>query len=55
VGARQHFPGDAVAGSAMSWFIGDFVYGKRHNRDLDQKPTISQRILDHVRIGAAVQ
>lgn len=54
VGARQHFPGDVVAGSAIGWFIGDFVYGKRHNRSLDQKPTISQRILDHVRIGAAL-
>ena len=55
VGARQHFPGDVVAGSAMGWFIGDYVYGKRHNRDLDQKPTISQRIMDHVRIGAEIQ
>jgi membrane-associated phospholipid phosphatase len=55
VGARQHFPGDVVAGSAMGWFIGDYVYGKRHNRELDQKPTISQRILDHVRIGAEIQ
>jgi membrane-associated phospholipid phosphatase len=55
VGARQHFPGDVVAGSAMGWFIGDFVYGKRHNRDLDQKPTFAQRVIDHVRIGAAIQ
>lgn len=38
VGARQHFPGDVVAGSAMGWFIGDFVFGRRHNRDLDEKP-----------------
>jgi membrane-associated phospholipid phosphatase len=55
VGARQHFPGDAVAGSAMGWFIGDFVYGKRHNRDLDQKPTFAQRVIDHVRIGGVVE
>jgi hypothetical protein len=55
VGARQHFPGDAVAGSAMGWFIGDFVYGKRHNRDLDQKPTFAQRVMDHVRIGGEIQ
>lgn len=54
VGARQHFPGDVVAGSAMGWFIGDFVYGKRHNRELDQK-TVAQKILDHVRLGAAVE
>lgn len=54
VGARQHFPGDVVAGSAIGWFIGDFVYGKRHNRNLDQKATIGNRILAHIRIGAAI-
>ena len=44
IGARQHFPGDVVAGSAMGWFIGDFVYGRRHNRNLDRKgPTSSGR------------
>lgn len=37
VGAQQHFPGDVVVGSAMGWFIGDYVYGKRHNRSLDAK------------------
>ena len=51
VGARQHFPGDVVAGSAMGWFIGDFVYGRRHNNDLDEKPSVSRTILDHVRIS----
>jgi membrane-associated phospholipid phosphatase len=55
VGARQHFPGDVVAGSAMGWFIGDFVYGKRHNRELDEKPTAAQKILSHVRIGAELR
>lgn len=55
VGARRHFPGDVMAGSAMGWFIGDYVYGKRHNRDLDQKPTVAQRILDHVHLGAEIQ
>ena len=55
VGARQHFPGDVVAGSAMGWFIGDYVYGKRHNGELDKKPTAAQRILDHVHIGAAIE
>jgi len=54
VGARQHFPGDVVAGSAMGWFIGDYVYGRRHNRDLDQKRTVAQKLLDHVTLGAAV-
>ena len=55
VGARQHFPGDVVAGSAMGWFIGDYVYGRRHNGELDHKPTIAQKILNHVSIGAAIQ
>jgi membrane-associated phospholipid phosphatase len=49
--ANQHFPGDVLAGGAMGWFIGDYVYGKRHNSGLDKKPTITQRILDHVQIG----
>jgi membrane-associated phospholipid phosphatase len=55
VGARQHFPGDVVAGSAMGWFIGDFIYGRRHNRTLDQKPTIAEKLLDHIQIGASLQ
>jgi membrane-associated phospholipid phosphatase len=55
VGARQHFPGDVVAGSAMGWFIGDYVYGKRHNRSLDEKRTAAQKLLDHIRIGAALE
>ena len=55
VGARQHFPGDVVAGSAMGWFIGDYVYGRRHNGELDHKPTLGQKILDHVSIGASIQ
>ena len=55
VGARQHFPGDVLAGSAMGWFIGDYVYGRRHNRDLDQKKTVAQKVLDHVSIGAELR
>jgi membrane-associated phospholipid phosphatase len=55
VGARQHFPGDVVAGSAMGWFIGDYIYGRRHNDELDHKPTLAQKILDHVSIGATIQ
>lgn len=51
VGARRHFPGDVVAGSAMGWFIGDYVYGRRHNRGLEAKPAAAQRILNHVHIG----
>jgi membrane-associated phospholipid phosphatase len=55
VGARQHFPGDVVAGSAMGWFIGDYVYGRRHNRDLDQKRSVAHKFLDQVHIGAEIQ
>lgn len=49
--ANKHFPGDVMAGGAMGWFIGDYVYGKRHNPALDKKPTITEKILDHVSIG----
>ena len=49
--ANQHFPGDVMAGGAIGWFVGDYVYGKRHNPSLDKRPTITERILDRVRIG----
>jgi membrane-associated phospholipid phosphatase len=53
VAAQKHFPGDVMAGAAMGWFIGDYVYGKRHNPELDEKKPISWRIMDHFHIGAA--
>ena len=53
VGARQHFPGDVVAGAAMGWFLGDYVYGRRHNGELDHKTPVVRRVLERVRIGAA--
>jgi membrane-associated phospholipid phosphatase len=56
VGARlaadKHFPSDVVAGGAMGWFIGDYVYAKRHNPDVDKKP-VARKILEHIRIGPA--
>jgi membrane-associated phospholipid phosphatase len=55
VGARKHFPSDVLVGGAMGWFMGDFVYGRRHNRELDHKPKLGRRILDHVQIGAAIE
>jgi membrane-associated phospholipid phosphatase len=55
VGARQHFPGDVVAGGAMGWFIGDYVFGRRHNPELDQKRSAAQEILALVRVGGAQQ
>lgn len=48
--ANKHFPGDVMAGGAIGWFVGDFVYGKRHNSELGN-PTIARKILDHVQIG----
>jgi membrane-associated phospholipid phosphatase len=49
--ARRHFPGDVVAGGALGWFVGDYVYAKRHNPELDKKLGTMQNILAHVRIG----
>jgi membrane-associated phospholipid phosphatase len=54
VSARRHFIGDTIAGSAMGWFIGDYVYAKRHNSDLDKK-SVTQKLLEHVRIGASFE
>jgi hypothetical protein len=48
--ANQHFPGDVLAGGAMGWFTGDYVYSRRHNSELDKK-TFGQKILDHIEIG----
>jgi membrane-associated phospholipid phosphatase len=53
--ANQHFPGDVVAGSAMGWFIGDYVYAKRHNSDIGRKASVTERILDHVHFGMSFE
>jgi len=45
--ARQHFPSDVLVGSALGWFIGDYVYRKHHNAQL----TGWRRVFDHVAIG----
>ena len=54
---RNHFPSDVVAGAAMGWFIGDYVYGKRHNPDIDQmkKRSVARSILSHINIGGSIQ
>jgi membrane-associated phospholipid phosphatase len=49
--AHQHFPGDVVAGGAIGWFVGDYVYGRRHNPELDPKQGMLQRVLAHVELG----
>jgi membrane-associated phospholipid phosphatase len=55
VSARRHFPGDVVAGGAMGWFIGDYVYGRRHNPNLAESPGKVRKILSHIRVGGVVQ
>jgi membrane-associated phospholipid phosphatase len=56
VGARlaadKHFPSDVVAGGAMGWFIGDYVYARRHNPEVDKK-SVAQKLVEHIRIGPA--
>jgi membrane-associated phospholipid phosphatase len=49
--ANKHFPSDVVAGGVMGWFIGDYVYGKRHNPDVDEKPSAMRTILSHIQFG----
>jgi membrane-associated phospholipid phosphatase len=51
--ANKHFPGDVVAGSVMGWFVGDYVYGKRHNPQVE-KTSVSQKILSHVSFGGGI-
>jgi membrane-associated phospholipid phosphatase len=53
IAAEKHFPGDVLAGSVMGWFIGDYVYAKRHNPAVNKERPISYKILDHFRIGGA--
>ena len=55
VGARRHFPGDVMAGAGIGWFMGDYIFGKRHNRSLDRKSSRVRTILNHVEIGASTQ
>jgi membrane-associated phospholipid phosphatase len=49
--ANRHFPSDTLAGGAMGWFIGDYVYGRRHNPDLDQHASMFEKVLAHVHWG----
>jgi len=47
---QKHFAGDIILGAGIGWFIGDYVFAKRHNRELDSPSTID-RIRAHVHIG----
>lgn len=51
--AQRHFPGDVLAGGVMGWFVGDYVYGKRHNPELDKRSTV-QAILSHISLGGGI-
>jgi len=53
--ARKHFPGDVVAGGAIGWFTGDYVYAKRHNPDVDKHANVLEKILAHVGPGGLAQ
>lgn len=49
--ANKHFPSDVVSGGAMGWFIGDYVYAKRHNPELGERESLPRKILAHVQFG----
>jgi len=48
--ARKHFASDVVIGAALGWFIGDFVYGRRHNPAVEPKSKVA-KVLSHIHIG----
>ena len=50
---ERHFASDAVLGGAIGWFIGDYIFARRHNRDLESGAHTSaiERVMSHVRIG----
>jgi len=52
---RKHFASDLVIGAAMGWFIGDYVYAKRHNREIDEKVSALDRVKSHLHIGGPAQ
>jgi len=51
--ANRHFPGDVMAGGAIGWFMGDYVYAHRHNPALEKKRSALSKMMDHVTIGAS--
>jgi membrane-associated phospholipid phosphatase len=46
VGGRRHSPSDVLVGSAMGFFIGDFVY--RHHHAPSEKSKVAAWVADHV-------
>jgi len=53
--ARKHFASDIIAGGVMGWFIGDWVFAKRHNRELDKPVPALDRLKSHIHIGGPMQ
>jgi membrane-associated phospholipid phosphatase len=53
--ARRHFASDIIVGGAMGWFIGDWVYAKRHNNDLEHPTSALDRIKSHIHIGGPME
>jgi len=53
VGGRRHSPSDAFVGSAMGFFIGDFVY--RHHHVPSAKASAALWIANHVNIDVGIQ
>ncbi|MFB3829441.1 MAG: phosphatase PAP2 family protein [Bryobacteraceae bacterium] len=51
--ARRHFASDVVIGGVMGWFIGDYVYGKRHHRA--GKQSALRKALARVNFGFRLQ
>ena len=49
--ARRHFASDAVAGAAIGWFLGDYVYRKRHVRTHDSPRSKFRAVLSWVGFG----
>jgi hypothetical protein len=47
-GGRRHSASDALAGAAMGFFIGDFVY--RHHHAPSEKSKIAMWLVDHVNL-----
>ncbi|MCX6635875.1 MAG: phosphatase PAP2 family protein [Acidobacteria bacterium] len=49
--ARKHFASDVVAGAAIGWFIGNYVFHKRHRRPLDSPRSKSGEVVSHAGFG----
>jgi len=48
--ARKHFATDIVLGAGIGWFMGDYIFAKRHNRELD-KISALEKLKEHIHLG----